>query len=88
VSGCVAVALSFAEPLKGKGSLLISLSPICFQTLLYKMLRNLHHTQMSQIYINISGKASNFTDDYPYSWSVPAYHPSTEKFKNAPVSKK
>lgn len=31
------------------------------------------------------GKSSNFTDDYPYSWSVPAYHPSTQKYKMAKV---
>nr|XP_039260210.1 iduronate 2-sulfatase-like isoform X2 [Styela clava]XP_039260211.1 iduronate 2-sulfatase-like isoform X3 [Styela clava] len=27
------------------------------------------------------GKCSNGTDDFPYSWSVPAYHPSTQKYK-------
>ncbi|XP_077984853.1 iduronate 2-sulfatase-like [Glandiceps talaboti] len=27
------------------------------------------------------GLPSNYTDDYPYSWSVPAYHPSTQKYK-------
>ncbi|XP_078602080.1 iduronate 2-sulfatase-like isoform X1 [Branchiostoma floridae x Branchiostoma japonicum] len=27
------------------------------------------------------GISSNFSDDAPYSWSVPAYHPPTEKFK-------
>ncbi|XP_052797237.1 iduronate 2-sulfatase-like isoform X2 [Mya arenaria] len=32
-----------------------------------------------------AGKSSNFTDDYPYSWSQPAYHPSTEKYKMAKV---
>ncbi|KAL4231270.1 hypothetical protein ACF0H5_008850 [Mactra antiquata] len=31
------------------------------------------------------GKSSNYTDDYPYSWSVPAYHPSTQKYKMAKV---
>ncbi|KAK3606715.1 hypothetical protein CHS0354_005853 [Potamilus streckersoni] len=31
------------------------------------------------------GKCSNGTDDYPYSWSVPAYHPPTEKYKMAKV---
>ncbi|XP_052276765.1 iduronate 2-sulfatase-like isoform X2 [Dreissena polymorpha] len=31
------------------------------------------------------GKSSNFTDDFPYSWSVPAYHPSTLKYKDAKV---
>jgi len=25
-----------------------------------------------------SGIPSNYTDDFPYSWSVPAYHPSTQ----------
>ncbi|XP_006814432.1 iduronate 2-sulfatase-like [Saccoglossus kowalevskii] len=27
------------------------------------------------------GISSNYTDDYPYSWSVPAFHPSTQKYK-------
>ncbi|KAL8599536.1 hypothetical protein ACOMHN_066534 [Nucella lapillus] len=31
------------------------------------------------------GRASNFTDDYPLSWSVPAYHPPTEKYREARV---
>lgn len=31
------------------------------------------------------GKASNFTDDYPYSWSEVPYHASTEKFKMSKV---
>ncbi|XP_077297874.1 iduronate 2-sulfatase isoform X2 [Arctopsyche grandis] len=31
------------------------------------------------------GKSSNFTDDYPYSWSEPPYHPSTEVYKQAKV---
>ncbi|XP_034939735.1 iduronate 2-sulfatase [Chelonus insularis] len=31
------------------------------------------------------GKSSNFTDDYPYSWSQVPFHPVTDKYKNAPV---
>ncbi|XP_059613786.1 iduronate 2-sulfatase [Phlebotomus argentipes] len=31
------------------------------------------------------GVTSNFTDDYPYSWSTEAYHPPTEEFMHAPV---
>ncbi|XP_065185732.1 iduronate 2-sulfatase-like [Sycon ciliatum] len=31
------------------------------------------------------GIASNHTDDYPLSWSVPAYHPPTQKYKEAKV---
>ncbi|XP_041357724.1 iduronate 2-sulfatase-like [Gigantopelta aegis] len=31
------------------------------------------------------GIASNYTDDYPYSWSFPAYHPPTEQYKMAKV---
>ncbi|KAL4704127.1 hypothetical protein ACJJTC_003412, partial [Scirpophaga incertulas] len=31
------------------------------------------------------GKSSNFTDDYPYSWSTQPYHPPTEKYKDAAV---
>ncbi|XP_072362016.1 iduronate 2-sulfatase isoform X3 [Scyliorhinus torazame] len=29
------------------------------------------------------GIVSNHTDDYPYSWSIPPFHPSTQKYKNA-----
>nr|XP_005991886.1 PREDICTED: iduronate 2-sulfatase isoform X2 [Latimeria chalumnae] len=29
------------------------------------------------------GISSNHTDDYPYSWSIPPYHPSAEKYENA-----
>lgn len=28
------------------------------------------------------GKSSNFTDDFPYSWSQVPYHPSTDKYTN------
>lgn len=31
------------------------------------------------------GRSSNFTDDFPFSWSSPAFHPSTESFMNAAV---
>ncbi|XP_052899267.1 iduronate 2-sulfatase [Anopheles moucheti] len=31
------------------------------------------------------GASSNFTDDFPLSWSEPAYHPSTDEFSNASV---
>ncbi|KAL0883654.1 hypothetical protein ABMA27_015780 [Loxostege sticticalis] len=31
------------------------------------------------------GKSSNFTDDYPYSWSHYPYHPPTDKFKDSAV---
>ncbi|CAH2243583.1 jg12893 [Pararge aegeria aegeria] len=33
------------------------------------------------------GKSSNFTDDYPYSWSEIPYHPPTERYRNAAVCK-
>lgn len=33
------------------------------------------------------GKSSNFTDDYPYSWSYQPYHPPTEKYKDSAVCK-
>uniref|UniRef100_A0A2A4K7B3 Sulfatase N-terminal domain-containing protein n=1 Tax=Heliothis virescens TaxID=7102 RepID=A0A2A4K7B3_HELVI len=33
------------------------------------------------------GISSNFTDDYPYSWSKHPYHPPTEKYKDAAVCK-
>uniref|UniRef100_V9KJ45 Iduronate 2-sulfatase n=1 Tax=Callorhinchus milii TaxID=7868 RepID=V9KJ45_CALMI len=33
------------------------------------------------------GIVSNHTDDYPYSWSIRPFHPSTEKYKGAKVCK-
>jgi len=32
-----------------------------------------------------SGVSSNYSDDYPYSWSIPPFHPSTEKYENNKV---
>lgn len=32
-----------------------------------------------------SGVSSNYSDDYPYSWSIPPFHPSTEKYENDKV---
>ncbi|XP_072040100.1 iduronate 2-sulfatase-like [Amphiura filiformis] len=32
-----------------------------------------------------NGKASNFTDDYPLSWSVPPYWPPSQKYKRKKV---
>lgn len=31
------------------------------------------------------GIASNHTDDYPYSWSIPAYHPASFRFEKMKV---
>ncbi|XP_064319251.1 iduronate 2-sulfatase [Phalacrocorax carbo] len=28
------------------------------------------------------GVSSNYSDDYPYSWSIPPFHPSAEKYEN------
>ncbi|XP_077387522.1 iduronate 2-sulfatase isoform X2 [Festucalex cinctus] len=33
------------------------------------------------------GIASNHTDDYPYSWSIPAYHPASFRFEKEKVCK-
>ncbi|KAF7648412.1 hypothetical protein LDENG_00157290 [Lucifuga dentata] len=33
------------------------------------------------------GIASNHTDDYPYSWSIPAYHPASFRFENKKMCK-
>ncbi|XP_077164442.1 iduronate 2-sulfatase [Paroedura picta] len=33
------------------------------------------------------GVSSNHSDDYPYSWSVPPFHPSSEKYENTKVCK-
>lgn len=32
-----------------------------------------------------SGIASNHTDDYPYSWSLPPYHPASFRFEKEKV---
>lgn len=34
----------------------------------------------------ILGISSNYSDDYPYSWSIPPFHPSAEKHENDKVS--
>ncbi|XP_006633107.2 iduronate 2-sulfatase isoform X2 [Lepisosteus oculatus] len=31
------------------------------------------------------GIVSNYTDDYPYSWSIPTYHPSSLRYENKKV---
>lgn len=31
------------------------------------------------------GKSSNYTDDWPYSWSEIPYHPPSERYKDAAV---
>ena len=31
------------------------------------------------------GIACNHSDDMPYSWTEPPYHPPTQEYKNAPV---
>lgn len=31
------------------------------------------------------GESSNNTDDFPYSWTVPPFHPSSEIYKESPV---
>ncbi|XP_074503995.1 iduronate 2-sulfatase [Sebastes fasciatus] len=33
------------------------------------------------------GIASNYSDDYPYSWSIPAYHPASFKYEKEKVCK-
>ncbi|KAM9834385.1 iduronate 2-sulfatase [Syngnathus typhle] len=33
------------------------------------------------------GISSNYTDDYPYSWSIPAYHPASFKFEKQKMCK-
>lgn len=37
------------------------------------------------ISLPFSGVSSNYSDDYPYSWSIPPFHPSTEKYENDKV---
>lgn len=36
-------------------------------------------------FLYFSGISSNHSDDQPYSWSTLPFHPSTMRYKNAPV---
>lgn len=38
------------------------------------------------ISLSVPGVSSNYSDDYPYSWSFPPFHPSAEKHENDKVS--
>lgn len=52
-----------------------------FTTLPQYFKQNGYHTQsIGKIFH--PGISSNFTDDYPLSWSYPAYHPSTAEYMN------
>ncbi|XP_063231076.1 iduronate 2-sulfatase isoform X2 [Bacillus rossius redtenbacheri] len=55
-----------------------------FTTLPQHFKDNGYHT-MSIGKVFHPGVSSNWTDDAPYSWSQPAYHPPTEQFKEWPV---
>ena len=43
------------------------------------------NNKLINMFVYFTGKSSNKTDDYPYSWSVPAYHPPTQQYKMAKV---
>ncbi|XP_055744573.1 iduronate 2-sulfatase-like isoform X1 [Salvelinus fontinalis] len=45
------------------------------------------YTTMSVGKVFHPGIASNHSDDYPYSWSVPPYHPPSFKYENMKVCK-
>lgn len=40
---------------------------------------------MVVLYFLFLGIASNYTDDYPYSWSIPAYHPASFRYEKKKV---
>ncbi len=40
---------------------------------------------MIVLYFLFLGIASNHTDDYPYSWSIPAYHPASLRYEKEKV---
>ena len=45
-----------------------------------------HTASVGKVFHPISAmKKAGHTDDMPYSWSVPPYHPPSHTFKNAPV---
>ncbi|XP_077466380.1 iduronate 2-sulfatase-like [Stigmatopora argus] len=50
-------------------------------TTLPQYLKSQGYTTMSVGKVFHPGIASNYTDDYPYSWSIPAYHPASFKFE-------
>ncbi|GBP48284.1 Iduronate 2-sulfatase [Eumeta japonica] len=56
-------------------------------TTLPQLLKNHGYETYSVGKVFHPGKSSNFSDDYPYSWSDYPYHPSTEQYKNAAVCK-
>ncbi|KAM3867244.1 iduronate 2-sulfatase [Diretmus argenteus] len=56
-------------------------------TTLPQYLKSRGYTTMSVGKIFHPGIASNHSDDYPYSWSVPAYHPPSFKHENEKVCK-
>uniref|UniRef100_A0A8C6K3B0 Iduronate 2-sulfatase n=1 Tax=Nothobranchius furzeri TaxID=105023 RepID=A0A8C6K3B0_NOTFU len=45
------------------------------------------YTTMSVGKVFHPGIASNHSDDYPYSWSIPAYHPASFRFENQKMCK-
>uniref|UniRef100_A0A3Q3WL15 Iduronate 2-sulfatase n=1 Tax=Mola mola TaxID=94237 RepID=A0A3Q3WL15_MOLML len=54
-------------------------------TTLPQYLKSQGYFSMSVGKIFHPGIPSNYTDDYPYSWSIPAYHPPSFKFEDAKV---
>ncbi|KAM6980829.1 iduronate 2-sulfatase [Aplochiton taeniatus] len=56
-------------------------------TTLPEHFKNMGYTTMSVGKIFHPGIASNHTDDYPYSWSIPAYHPLSFKYEKEKVCK-
>lgn len=59
----------------------------CFlvKCLTYLCLSNCAEVTMVALYFLPLGIASNHTDDYPYSWSIPAYHPASFRFEKEKV---
>nr|XP_008167281.1 LOW QUALITY PROTEIN: iduronate 2-sulfatase [Chrysemys picta bellii] len=45
------------------------------------------YTTMSVGKVFHPGISSNHSDDYPYSWSMPPFHPSAEKYENSKTCK-
>ncbi|CAM4603248.1 unnamed protein product [Lepidochelys olivacea] len=45
------------------------------------------YTTMSVGKVFHPGISSNHSDDYPYSWSLPPFHPSAEKYENSKTCK-
>lgn len=67
--------------------LMIQIAEPCRFILYMRLLRFSRHPRLSVFVLTFFplGIASNHTDDYPYSWSIPPYHPASFTFEKQKV---